>query len=162
MEKRHNLDVYHGLRVRLIELHREGRDLTSAAAALGIHRATAYRWADAYDRSGDPKPARKKAAGPERRVSPAQQEELRAILLEGPGKSGFEGDFWTRARVSAVILGRFGVACGLSATGELLKLMRFTSQKPQARHHLRDAVEAAEWVSAELPAIKKKPAKKIG
>jgi transposase len=74
-----------------------------------------------------------KGAGRPPRLSSTQLSALPHFLLQGAPHYGFEGDYWTQARVKYVIETEFGIVYEVKQVGRLLKKIQWTLQKPQKK-----------------------------
>lgn len=84
-----------------------------------------------------------------------QLEELKGILVDEAGASGFATDGWTLSRVGEVIERRFGKGYSLEHVRRILKKIGFTRQRPVAKDYRRDEARVDQWKSKALPALKK-------
>lgn len=78
-------------------------------------------------------PSTTKGAGCPARLSSADLSKLPDLLLKGAPHYGFEGDYWTRARVGYVIEKELGVIYEVKQVGRILQKLHWTLQKPQKK-----------------------------
>jgi transposase len=78
-------------------------------------------------------PSSIKGAGRSPRLSDGDLSKLPALLLQGAPHYGFEGDYWTRARVRYVIEKELGVIYEVKQVGRILEKLHWTLQKPQKK-----------------------------
>jgi transposase len=112
----------------------EGRSQAEAARSAGMDRQTLRDWVHRYD-EGLSGLYDRVSAGPEPRLSPAQQAELAAIVEAGPDPT-VDGDLrWRRVDLQNVIARRFGVhqheraAIYFRLAGVLARHFRFRSRR---------------------------------
>src|SRR4051794_39924462 len=98
-------------RVRLAaaEWIEEGATDREVAARFRVTRMSANRWRRALAAGGRPALASKGPGGARCRLSPAQLDELQALLDAGPTAWGWEDQRWTLPRIAEVVHSRFGV-----------------------------------------------------
>ena len=157
MRKRKTISEYKVFRKRAIELHKEGKKQLEITAALGVSQSTVSGWINAYKETGTFHHDYSGIGGSKRRISPEQQTELATMLLQGAMAHGYDNDLWTRKRVGQLIEAKYGVRYGLTAVGDLLKVLGFSLQKPAKRSYKQDAQKVQEWKEERLPALKKRP-----
>src|SRR3954468_7319913 len=122
-------------RVRLAaaEWIEEGASDRKVAARLRVTRMSANRWRRALADGGRPALASKGAGGARCRLSPAQLEELQALLDAGPAAWGWADQCWTLPRIAAVVPERFGVDYTLPVLDLLLHRLGWSVQVPARR-----------------------------
>jgi hypothetical protein len=79
---------------------------------------------------GRPALASKGPGGARCRLSPAQLDELQAVLDAGPAAWGWADQCWTLPRIAAVVRERFGVAYTLPGLDLLLHRLGWSVQVP--------------------------------
>src|SRR3712207_8148721 len=87
----------------------EGATDREVAERFRVTRMSANRWHRALTAGGRAALASKGAGGAHCRLSPAQREELEAVLEAGPAVWGWVDQCWTLPRIAAVVRERFGV-----------------------------------------------------
>ncbi len=85
------------------------------------------------DRAANNLPMSTKGKGLGRRLSVDKLMELPGFLDKGVVFYGFEGSYWTHARVGYVIKKEFNVEYENKQVGRILALIGWTSQKPQKK-----------------------------
>ena len=88
------------------------------------------------------------------RLTPAQLEELQALLEAGPGAWGWTDQCWTLARIAAVVHERFGVDYTVPGVDLLLHRIGWSVQVPARQATERDEEKIAAWREETWPAIK--------
>jgi transposase len=104
---------------------------------------------------GQPLKVKGKALGAAPKLTQAQLEELKGLLVQGALAHGFETDNWGRGRVLELIRLKFGVVFHVSHMSKLLKRMGFSLQKPKTRSYRKDDAAVKDWKENRLPALKK-------
>lgn len=142
-------------RFRAISLLQKGYRPVDVAQRVGVDRRSVRRW-NAIKKGGGSLIA-KPAPGSPSRLKLPQKQALRKILLQGASRSGFPTDLWTCPRVAQVIRRRFHVRYHLDHLSRLLRLLGFSSQKPERRAIERDEKAIRGWIKTDWPVLKKKP-----
>jgi transposase len=101
-------------------------------------------------------PVTSKHVGAKRRLDADSLTKLPIFLEKGAEFYGFEGAYWTHARVGHVIKEAFKVSYEDKQVGRILKLINWTWQKPQKKDAQQDLQKVEKWKTEELPALKKK------
>jgi transposase len=143
-------------RVRLAaaEWIEEGASDREVAARFRVTRMSANRWRRALAAGGRPALASKGAGGARCKLTPAQLDELQALLDTGPAAWGWTDQCWTLPRIAAVVRTRFGVAYTLPGLDLLLHRLGWSVQVPARRAVERDEEQIAAWREEAWPAIK--------
>lgn len=89
------------------------------------------------------------------RLSAENLKELPVLLEKGTDFHGFEGAYWTHARVGSVIKEHFNVSYENKQVGRILKQINWTWQKPQKKDAQQDLAKVEKWKTTDLPALKK-------
>ena len=122
-------------RDRLLAYMARKDDSSVRAIARSLNRSTTtiYDWlvraVDGLDRLYDIK-----RPGPARRLTAEQLAELKADLIAGPQKHGFESGMWTGKLVVRHVLNKYEVQYVPRTMQELLHEMGFRHVKPRPRH----------------------------
>lgn len=90
------------------------------------------------------------------KLTPDQRLQLKQVLLLGAGQAGYEGDYWTLARIAEVIQQLFAVHYAPSAIWYLLERLDWSCQRPERRAYQRDEVAIARWCRYVFPQLKKR------
>ena len=98
------------VRLAAAEWIEEGATDREVAARLRVTRMSANRWRRALAAGGRPALTSKGPSGAGCRLTPAQLEELQALLDVGPAAWGWADQCWTLPRIAEVVQQRFGVA----------------------------------------------------
>jgi Winged helix-turn helix len=89
------------------------------------------------------------------RLSPAQLDELQALLDAGPTAWGWEDQRWTLPRIAEVVHSRFGVDYTLPGLDLLLHRMGWSVQVPARQAAERDEEQISAWRQETWPEIKR-------
>src|SRR3954451_14972102 len=90
------------VRLAAAEWIEEGATDAEVAVRFRVTRMSANRWRRALAERGRPALASKGAGGAPCRLTPAQLDQLQALLDAGPTASGWTDQCWTLARIAAV------------------------------------------------------------
>jgi transposase len=128
-------------RVRLAaaEWIEEGATDREVAVRFRVTRMSANRWRRALADGGRPALASKGPGGARCKLTPAQLEELAALLEAGPAAWGWTDQCWTLLRIAEVVHAKFGVDYTLAGLDLLLHRLGWSVQVPA-----RGAVERHE------------------
>src|SRR3954462_5458033 len=97
------------VRLQAAEWIEEGATDGEVAARFRVSRMSANRWRRALAAGGRPALASKGPGGARCKLSPAQLDELQALLDAGPAGWGWVEQCWTLPRIAEVVRERFGV-----------------------------------------------------
>ena len=145
-------------RRQAVALLQDGKSNTEVARLVGADLSSVKRWKRAVAGGGPKALAAKPNRGRSPKLSPAQRQELAAIVRAGPLVVGFRTNLWTCRRVAEVIRQRFGVVYHPDHVGRVLHALGFTQQKPQRRASERDEAAIERWRKRAWPRIKKRDA----
>jgi transposase len=91
------------------------------------------------------------------RLSAAQQEQLKGVLLRGAEAAGYRTELWTLKRIGEVIRKQVGVRYSPVGVWALLRHgLGWSWQKPERRALERDEAAIAQWKREEWPRLKKR------
>jgi transposase len=143
-------------RVRLAaaEWFEEGATDREVAERFRVTRMSANRWHRTLTAGGRPALASKGPGGARCRLSPAQLDELQAVLDAGPAAWGWADQCWTLPRIAAVVRERFGVDYTLPGLDLLLHRLGWSVQVPARQAAERDEEQIAAWREESWPEIK--------
>lgn len=125
------------------------------ARQLGVSRTTTSDWAKIIKAKGMGGLRKRKAAGSQSKLNPAQKQKLKRLLDGGALANGFPTDRWTLERVQQLIEQKFEIKYHPNYLNRLLRKLGFSPQKPlpQAIEQDKRLVEA--WLQRDWPRIKK-------
>jgi putative transposase len=151
-------------RARREKVRLEAADMIEAGAGdreiarrLRVSRMSANRWRRALAAGGREALASRGAGGAKCKLTPAQLEELEAVLDAGPAACGYADQCWTLARIADLVWQRFGVEYTLAGVHVLLHRIGWSVQVPARRAAERDEAAVAAWKEQTWPVIKERP-----
>src|SRR4051812_14977125 len=115
---------------------------------------SANRWRHALAEGGRPALGSKGAGGAPCRLTPAQLDQLQALLDAGPTGWGWTDQCWTLARIAALVREQFGVDYTLPGMDLLLHRLGWSVQVPARRAAERDEAQISAWREETWPQIK--------
>ena len=143
------------MRLAAAEWIEEGATDAEVAAQFRVTRMSANRWHRALTAGGRPALASKGAGGARCRLTPAQLEELQALLEAGPAAWGWTDQCWTLPRIAALVRDRCGVAYTLPGLDLLLHRLGWSVQVPARRAAERNEEQITAWREETWPEIKR-------
>src|SRR5262245_56789440 len=121
-------------RRRAIALLQGGTPYREVARQVAASLSSVVRWEQAYRRDKRTGLRPRHIPGRPCRLSGAQQEQLKMVLLRGAGAAGYATELWTLRRIGAVIRKRFGVRYSPAGVWALLRhCLKWSWQKPERR-----------------------------
>src|SRR4051794_9279884 len=142
------------VRLEAAEWIEEGATAEEVAERFRVTRMSVNRWRRALAAGGRPALASKGPGGARCRLSPAQLDELQALLDAGPAAEGWTDQCWTLPRIAAVVRTRFGVDYTLPGVDLLLHRIGWSVQVPARRASERDEDRITAWREKSWPQIK--------
>jgi transposase len=143
-------------RTLIIGAIQDGMHPEDAAGLYDVGRSTAYNWWKEYQEKGPAALIVKKAPGRTPRLTEKQREQLRKwVVGKDPRQLQFDFAMWTRQMVRDLIKREFGVDYTPQATGNILRDMGLSPQRPLARAYEQDPELVRRWKEEEYPAIVK-------
>jgi transposase len=139
----------------IVKLRGEGKDQRAVGEMVGLKQSQVSVILKRYDEEGTTGLHLKKVGGSKARLSGEQKATLFSKLIQPATAYGFQGDYWTRKRVGAMIKEWFWVSYSERHVGDILKLINFTRQKPLLKDYRQSEVKQQQWRNETLPAIKK-------
>jgi transposase len=148
------------IRLKAVAAVQRGERQVDVARIMGIYPDTLSKWVVRYRNAPDSLLA-KPIPGRKPRLTSAQLAELVALLQQGAIAHGWGTDIWTCPRVAEVIYRHFGVMFHPDHVFKIVtSKLGWTFQRPEKVARERDPEKVAQWLSKELPDIKKKPRRK--
>jgi transposase len=136
-------DAGQARRLLAIALGVEGGSRAEAARHTGMDRQTLRDWVYRFNESGIDGLISRKPPGPKPKLAPAQMEELRQIVLNGPDLKVHKVMRWRCVDLRAEVARRFSVTVDEITIGRWLRKMRLTRLQPPP-HHPKKNAEAQE------------------
>jgi transposase len=147
-------------RRQAVALLKRGMRPADVARAVGTTRTSVTRWKHAWEQAGKDGLASKPHPGMAPRLTDRQRRKLVTLLKRGARKHGYPTELWTLERVAEVIDKHFDVSYHPGHVWRVLRLIGWTSQKPERRARERDEQAIAAWRAQDWPRIKKRPKKR--
>ena len=148
------LDVW--LRTRAVLAYIKGTRTVDIAVNLDVGLSSVRDWIGWYAREGATGLTSAKRGRGHPKLTPAQREELAALIDGGPQAAGLTVGMWTGKVVSGLILEKFGVTFHVQSVPRLLHEIGFSVQRPRKRLARADPAVQAIWKQERFPEIKKK------
>lgn len=146
---------HEGCRFRAVELFHAGWTQTAIAQALGLSQSGVSKILQRADEQGMDSLFAHPAGGRPPRLTPAQVEELRALLTDGATAQGFVGNVWTGPRVATLIERHFGVHLSARQVLRILHRMKWSLQQPIRKAVQRDEAAITRWRTHRWPYLKR-------
>jgi transposase len=125
------------------------------AQAYGTDRSTVHRWISRFQADGQSGLLRKQGNGRPRKLESFDRDTLKNIVLSPASDYGYETDFWTTRRLIQVIDATFRVRLSKQTVMRRLHEAGLTYQKPEREYFELSEEERQEWVSTEVPRIRR-------
>ena len=158
MAKTRDHDEMEKRRKKAAKLFAKNVTAPEVARRLGVARQVAYRWKAAWDQGGTTALTSKGPAGPKRRLTSAQLDQVADALVAGPAARGYKTNLWTLPRVATLIEELTGVQYHPGHVWGLLDSSGFSCQRPERRAVERNEKAIRQWKRVERPAPKKNAA----
>lgn len=118
----------------------------AAAAAVGLmDRQTLRDWVVRFNAEGPEGLIDRTSPGRPPKLTPAQKQELRQVVEDGPRKHVADLVRWRRTDLAAVAKARFDVDCHATTIGRVLRELGFSHISPRPRHPAKDEQAAEEF-----------------
>ena len=144
-------------RRRAIVLLRAGQSYREVARVVGASLSSVVRWKQAHRRDARTGLRGHRNPGRPSRLTSAQHERLRRLLLRGAQAAGHATELWTLRRIATLIEAQFGVRYSAVGVWKLLRHgLDWSWQKPERRALQRDEPAIERWKVREWPDIKKR------
>jgi transposase len=138
----------------------EGRPQKDVAAVFKVPLRTLEWWIQQFRAEGISGLVNGPYPGKSCRLSAEEKTELAVIIEEGPEARGLDTGVWTAPVVADLVARRFGVRYSCSQIRRILHGLGFSVQYPRQKLSQADKQRQATWLREELPAIKKKSARR--
>ena len=139
-------------RFRVVELANLGWHRQDIAIALGVSEAAISKWLQRVDQEGL-EALFSHPHGGHSKLTVHQKSLIPDILWHGAEAYGFQGDFWTCARIVKVLQWEFGVTYHKDHLGRLLRNMGWSPQIPITRAIQRDEDAIEFWRTNTWPKL---------
>ena len=156
--RRHNPDQLKLLRERGFAMRRDGFRVPDICKALGVARATVYKWFKNAEQASEEEAIlggkRGRPQGIGSKLTKQQEMQVRQWILDKqPKQMKFDFALWTRRAVKALIKREFGVDLSISTVGVYLRSWGFSSQRPMRRAIEQNPEAVKHWKETQYPAI---------
>lgn len=146
--------------IQLLKKHVKHKEI---AETLNISIQTVDRISSAYKKEGTKCLKEKKRGrklGEKRQLTPAQEKEIRNILIDKtPDQMKLGFMLWTRAAACQLIQGKYNITITLRNMSEYLKRWGMTCQRPTKKAYFQDNVKMNTFMHETYPAIVKQAEK---
>ena len=151
----HSSDAQEYRRLLAWRMYTLGYRQIDIATTLQVTRGAVSQWIKRARHKGAETLRKRKANGPNPRLTPEQLQQLPTLLKKGAEAYSFRGDVWTRERVAKVIQQEFGVSYSHAHISKVLRQIGWSKQKPVKRATQRNEEAIDRWKQETLPALKK-------
>lgn len=134
-------DAAQSRRLLAIAMVLEGCCRLDAARQAGMDRQTLRDWVHRYNEAGPAGLISRALPGPTPRLTPAQMEELRALVIAGPDEAIHQVVRWRCVDLRDEVSRRFGVHVREGTIGKWLRRLKLTRLQPRPCHPKKDAAD---------------------
>jgi transposase len=131
-------DAAQSRRLLAIALVLDGSSRENAARQTGMDRQTLRDWVHRYNEAGADGLVSRTAPGPAPKLSEAQMQELRALVIAGPDAAIHQVVRWRCVDLRAEVARRFEVTVDERTIGKWLGKLRLTRLQPRPYHPKKD------------------------
>jgi len=142
-------------RLSAAELFKKNTPQAEIARKLRVTSAAVSLWHKAWDKGGRKASKSKGQTGFPSKLTSKDRKAFKRAILKGPLEYGYETNFWTLSRLSAVMKKVTGIKFSDVWTWHIVRELGFTPQKPQVRATKRDEAAIRVWKEKRLPGLKK-------
>jgi len=132
-------DVAQSRRLLAIAMVREGSSRLDAARQAGMDRQTLRDWVHRYNEAGADGLVSLPTPGPMPKLSQAQLDELRELVVAGPDAAVHEVVRWRCVDLRDEVTRRFAVTVSERTIGKWLRKLKLTRLQPRPYHPKKDA-----------------------
>jgi transposase len=123
----------------------DGQSRAEAAAIGLMDRQTLRDWVIRFNADGPAGLIDKASPGRPAKLTPAQKQEVRQWVEEGPGPHDPRLVRWRRADLAGMVRDQFSLDCHPTTIGRMLRELGFSHVSPRPRHPEKDDHAAAEF-----------------
>lgn len=142
-------------RLRAGALFERGVHQAEVARRFNVSRTAVHYWYIIWEKEGE-EGLRNGRPGPKPRFTAEKIAIVRAALLKGARRGGYDTELWTLGRVTNVIRRKTRIRISQTHTWRLLHAMGWSSQKPETRYRNRNESAIKKWKEERWPAIQKR------
>lgn len=129
----------------------EGHSREDAARQAGMDRQTLRDWVLRYNELGAAGLLSRSAPGPATKLSDAQMQELRALVISGPDAAIHKVIRWRCVDLRDEVTRRFGVTVAERTIGKWLRQLRLTRLQPRPVHPKKDPQAEEAFKKTSIP-----------
>ena len=131
-------DAAQSRRLLAIAMVLDGGSREDAALQTGMDRQTLRDWVHRYNEAGADGLISRTAPGPQPKLSPAQMNELRELVIAGPDPAIHQVVRWRCTDLRDEVARRFDVTVDERTIGKWLRKLRLTRLQPRPYHPKKD------------------------
>jgi len=143
------------VRFKAAKLFKKNIPQAEIARRLKVTPAAVNYWHIDWKEHGEKGLKSKGHPGFKSKLSMEDRKAFKRAILKGPLTYGYETNFWTLSRLSAVMKKVTGIKFSDVWTWHIVRDLGFTPQKPQVRAAERDEAAIKAWKEKRLPGLKK-------
>ena len=144
-------DAAQGRRLLAIAMVLEGSSREDAARQAGMDRQTLRDWVHRYNELGVEGLVSRRAPGPAARLTAAQMQEFRTLVIAGPDPAVHHVVRWRCADLRDEVARRFGVTVHERAIGKWLRKLGLTRLQPRPYHPKKDPAAEEAFKKTSVP-----------
>jgi transposase len=144
-------DAAQGRRLLAIAMVLEGSSREDAARQAGMDRQTLRDWVHRYNELGADGLVSRRAPGPAARLTAAQMQAFRALVIAGPNPAVHHVVRWRCADLRDEVARRFGVTVQERAIGKWLRKLGLTRLQPRPYHPKKDPAAEEAFKKTSVP-----------
>ena len=144
-------DATQGRRLLAIAMVMAGSSREDAARQAGMSRQTLRDWVHRYNEIGVDGLLSRRAPGPAPRLTVAQMQEFRALVVAGPDPALHHVVRWRCVDLRDEVARRFGVTVQDRAIGKWLRKLGLTRLQPRPYHPKKDPAAEEAFKKTSLP-----------
>lgn len=144
-------DAAQGRRLLAIAMVLEGSSREDAARQAGMDRQTLRDWVHRYNELGVEGLVSRRAPGPAARLTAAQMQEFRTLVIAGPDPAVHHVVRWRCADLRDEVARRFGVTVQERAIGKWLRKLGLTRLQPRPYHPKKDPAAEEAFKKTSVP-----------
>jgi transposase len=144
-------DAAQSRRLLAIALVLDGSGRENAARQTGMDRQTLRDWVHRYNEAGADGLISRTAPGPAPKLSEAQMQELRALVIAGPDAAIHQVVRWRCVDLRAEVARRFEVTVDERTIGKWLGKLRLTRLQPRPYHPKKDPAAEEAFKKTSVP-----------
>ena len=144
-------DAAQGRRLLALAMVLEGSCREDAARQAGMDRQTLRGWVHRYNEIGVDGLRSRRAPGPAPKLTAAQMQEFRALVVAGPDPAVHHVVRWRCVDLRDEVVRRFGVTVQERAIGKWLRKLGLTRLQPRPYHPKKDPAAEEAFKKTSVP-----------